>query len=166
MGADGRQAASQNYPRKEFGGFLGSTPRLYGEPYSNNWTCNVHAVFSRFRNCVEGKGKAVNILGQGGIRFNTVNRPPLFWGYVLVHPCPRGNIVSVHCRGEGCFGKYTPPEAQEISQGWGFCTPRPERLPEGHVNCMSTCICLFEGLCMTSAWRVIFTNIVPGDHIC
>ena len=29
-------------------------------------------------------------------------------------------IESVHCREEGCIGKYTP-EAQEISQGRGFC---------------------------------------------
>ena len=28
----------------------------------------------------------------------------------------------------------TPPEAQEISQGRGFCTPRPERLPEGEAR--------------------------------
>ena len=28
----------------------------------------------------------------------------------------------------------TLPEAQEISQGWGFCTPRPERLPEGEAR--------------------------------
>ena len=28
----------------------------------------------------------------------------------------------------------TPPEAQEISQGRGFCTPRPERLPEAKAN--------------------------------
>ena len=28
----------------------------------------------------------------------------------------------------------TPPEAQEISQGRGFCTPRPERLPEGNLE--------------------------------
>ena len=27
----------------------------------------------------------------------------------------------------------TLPEAQEISQGRGFCTPRPERLPEGNL---------------------------------
>ena len=28
----------------------------------------------------------------------------------------------------------TLPEAQEISQGRGFCTPRPERLPEGNLE--------------------------------
>ena len=28
----------------------------------------------------------------------------------------------------------TPPEAQEISQGRGFCTPRPERLPKGEAR--------------------------------
>ena len=28
------------------------------------------------------------------------------------------------------YGKMHP-EAREISQGQGFCTPRPERLPEG-----------------------------------
>ena len=28
----------------------------------------------------------------------------------------------------------TPPEAQEISQGRGFCTPRPERMPEGEAR--------------------------------
>ena len=28
----------------------------------------------------------------------------------------------------------TLPEAQEISQGRGFCTPRPERLPEGEAR--------------------------------
>ena len=28
----------------------------------------------------------------------------------------------------------TPPEAQEISQRRGFCTPRPERLPEGEAR--------------------------------
>ena len=28
----------------------------------------------------------------------------------------------------------TPPEAQEISQGRGFCTPRPKRLPEGNLE--------------------------------
>ena len=28
----------------------------------------------------------------------------------------------------------TLPKAQEISQGRGFCTPRPERLPEGNLE--------------------------------
>ena len=28
----------------------------------------------------------------------------------------------------------TSPEAREISQGRGFCTPRPERLPEGEAR--------------------------------
>ena len=28
----------------------------------------------------------------------------------------------------------TPPEAQEISRRRGFCTPRPERLPEGEAR--------------------------------
>ena len=28
----------------------------------------------------------------------------------------------------------TLPEAQEISQGRGFCTPRPKRLPEGEAR--------------------------------
>ena len=28
----------------------------------------------------------------------------------------------------------TPPEAREISRGRGFCTPRPERLPEGEAR--------------------------------
>ena len=28
----------------------------------------------------------------------------------------------------------TSPEAQEISRGRGFCTPRPERLPEGEAR--------------------------------
>ena len=28
----------------------------------------------------------------------------------------------------------TPPEAQEISQGRGICTPRPERLPGGEAR--------------------------------
>ena len=37
-----------------------------------------------------------------------------------------GFIESVHCREEGCIGKYTP---REISQG-----PRPERLPEGEAR--------------------------------
>ena len=27
-----------------------------------------------------------------------------------------------------------PPEAQEISLEQGFCTPRPERLPEGNLE--------------------------------
>ena len=131
MGADGRQAASQNYPRKEFGGFLGSTPRLYGEPYSNNWTCNVHAVFSRFRNGVESKGKAVNILGQGGIRFNTVNRPPLFWGYLLVHPCPWGNIVSVYTlpRG-GMYWKIHPPRPKRFPKDGDFAPRGPRDCPK------------------------------------
>ena len=39
---------------------------------------------------------------------------------------------SVQCREEGCIRKYTP-EDQEISQGREFCTPRPERLPEGEA---------------------------------
>ena len=34
----------------------------------------------------------------------------------------------------------TPPEAQEISQGRGFCTPRPERLPEGNLEGRGGCI--------------------------
>ena len=44
-------------------------------------------------------------------------------------------IESVHCRAEGCIGilENTPPEAQEISLGRGFCTPRPERLHEGYT---------------------------------
>ena len=28
----------------------------------------------------------------------------------------------------------TSPEAREISQGRGFCTPRPERLAEGNLS--------------------------------
>ena len=28
----------------------------------------------------------------------------------------------------------TPPEAREIPRGQGFCTPRPERLPEGEAR--------------------------------
>ena len=39
-------------------------------------------------------------------------------------------FLSIHCWEEGCIGKKSP-EVQEISQRWGFLTPRPERLPEG-----------------------------------
>ena len=52
--------------------------------------------------------------------------------------------VSVLHQNEGVLYPYTAerrdvlentlPEAQEISQGWGFCTPRPERLPEGEAR--------------------------------
>ena len=53
-------------------------------------------------------------------------------------------MVFTHCINGKALGPYTderrdvlentPPEAQEISQRLGFCTPRPERLPEGNLE--------------------------------
>ena len=55
-----------------------------------------------------------------------------------------GNPILVHWCSCTCTLPYTAerrdvlentlPEAQEISQGRGFCTPRPERLPEGEAR--------------------------------
>ena len=67
----------------------------------------MHAVFSRFRNGVEGKGKAVNILGQGGIRFNTVPYSGDMCWYVPV----LGAILYPYTAVLG----NTPPEDREIS---------------------------------------------------
>ena len=64
---------------------------------------------------------------QGSIDFNTVNIHRTVGMYFLVSTGNRGDIVSVHCREEGCIGKYAP-EAKEISQGRGFCTRGPRAI--------------------------------------
>ena len=67
-----------------------------------------------------------------------------------IHTLSRGGIESVHCREEGCIGKYTPrgprdfpragilhPEAREIAQGitqrsqWAEAIPRRGLLTQG-----------------------------------
>ena len=68
----------------------------------------------------------------------------------------------------------TSPEAQDISRGRGFCTPRPERLPEGHLTRMS--LGLFQdlaisfnvwyGTCLTnSSLYCIQCSVLGYSHI-
>ena len=68
----------------------------------------------------------------------------------------------------------TSPEAREISRGRGFCTPRPERLPEGHLTRMS--LGLFQdlaisfnvwyGTCLTnSSLYCIQCSVLGYSHI-
>ena len=45
-------------------------------------------------------------------------------------PCFPLNIVILHWREEGCIGNYAPRGPRDLPKHW-FCTPRPERLPEG-----------------------------------
>ena len=47
--------------------------------------------------------------------------------------CPRSILYPYTAERRDVL-KNTLPEAQEISQGRGFCTPRPERLPEGNLK--------------------------------
>ena len=39
----------------------------------------------------------------------------------------------IHCREEGCIGKYAPRGSRDLPKQ-GFCTPRPEGLPEGNLE--------------------------------
>ena len=43
-------------------------------------------------------------------------------------------ILNLYTAERREVSENTPPEAQENYQGWGFCTPRPERLPEGEAR--------------------------------
>ena len=41
--------------------------------------------------------------------------------------CKLDGIVIIHCREEGCIGKYAPRGSRDLPKQ-GFCTPRPERV--------------------------------------
>ena len=41
--------------------------------------------------------------------------------------------VILHWREEGCIGNYAPRGPRDLPKYW-FCTPRPERLPEGEAR--------------------------------
>ena len=43
------------------------------------------------------------------------------------------NIVILHWREEGCIGNYAPRGPRDLPKYW-FCTPRPEKLPEGDAQ--------------------------------
>ena len=49
---------------------------------------------------------------QGSIDFNTVNIHRNIGMYSL------DDIVSVHCREEGCIGKYTPRGPRDFLRAW------------------------------------------------
>ena len=45
---------------------------------------------------------------------------------------PNGNVI-LHWREEGCIGNYAPRGPRDLPKYW-FCTPRPEKLPEGDAQ--------------------------------
>ena len=53
-----------------------------------------------------------------------------YWGEIL----SLGTVLYPYTAERRDVLENTLPEVQEISQGWGFCTPRPERLPEGEAR--------------------------------
>ena len=74
------------------------------------------------------------------------NITPVASGYQEIHPYSAMNIDSVKINISLIMMKEcpytassrdalenTPTSALEISLGWGFCTPRPSRLPSGNL---------------------------------
>ena len=58
------------------------------------------------------------------------------------------------------------PEAREISQGQGFCTPRPKWLPEGPSECMGK-YCLQGQYCIRTLLGAgsVLDNMISVDHV-
>ena len=56
--------------------------------------------------------------------------------FILTH-IPIHHIVSVHCREEGCIGKYIPRGPREISRAEGGVFPNASRLEAVYVHSLS-----------------------------
>ena len=63
-------------------------------------------------------------------------------------------VLNPHTAERRDVSENTPPEAKEISQGRGFCTPRPERLPVG------------EGRGQSRGLRGVYFPIHPDSRQC
>ena len=85
----------------------------------------------------------------------------------------RNNNESVHCREEGCIGKYTPrglrdfpragilhPEAQEIARGQSRGPMGAKSLPEGNLEGRGECI--FRYIPTRGSVRTFFHSLQGG----
>ena len=57
-----------------------------------------------------------------------------YWNFVDIRQCSFVSVLYRYTAERRDVLGNASPEAREISRGRGFCTPRPERLPEGNLE--------------------------------